>query len=375
MEKKPDLQTPNQNLDASSARQSRRRVLQASGLVVAGAAIGVKEALAQSPSAPPFATTVQPKFFPSDRFVPEIAVAGKVAVITGASRGIGLATGLALQAAGVTVIGTSRVPAGHPNHPFPLLALDITDRASVEAFAIQLSHLLGGRTIDVLINNAGRFVLGTIVPIAPSLRSYQESQAALGMETLYLGHMRVTNRLLPLMSQTGYARLLYTVSVASYNVGGTDMAESSGASFASAYYAGKRALLAYANNLRAFLKVSGSNIKVSTINPMFIHTALLDGVNPIVLEPVDASGNSQNPYLQAFLDGLRGVLATALPASFVGQTYAQLLQMNDPPPNVTVGSPVEPYASQGLNAFVTQQILGENEQSALPLGAAGAGRR
>lgn len=350
---------------------SRRNLLGAAGWLAAAAA-GAPSALAQSASAQPFRTAVSPVYFPRDGFVPELSIGGKVAVITGASRGIGLATGLRLMAEGVTVIGTSRVPANYPGHPFPLLTLDVSAPASVDAFVADLVAELGGRSVDILINNAGRYVFGTPVPIAPALVGAFEAGIQLGMETLYVGHVRVTNRLLPLMTQGAYSRLLFTVSDAGYDVGGTALGESVGQSFLSAYFSGKRALLAYANNLRGFLRTSGSPIQVGTVNPMVIKTALPIGSNPIYLEPVDGSGNSTNPFLQAVLQGFRAAHAVALSPDFVGETYAQLLRMQNPPPNVVTGSRTEPFATQCGSALLEQLFLDENAQSALPLGAAGA---
>lgn len=355
----------------TTSSRSRRELLGAAGWITA-AAVGAPSALAQSAAAPPLRTAVSPVYFPRAGFVPEISIAGKMAVITGASRGIGLATGLRLMAEGVTVIGTSRVPASYPGHPFQLLTLDVSVPASVNAFVAALVAALAGRSIDILINNAGRYVIGTPVPIAPALVEPFEAQLQLGMETLYVGQVRVTNRLLPLMTQGAYSRLLFTVSDAGYSVGGTALGESIGQSFFSAYFSGKRALLAYANSLRGFLRTSGSPIQVGTVNPMFIKTPLPLGLNPIYLEPVDGIGNSTNPFLQAVLQSLRGAHDVALSPDFVGETYTQLLRMQSPPPNVVTGSRTQPFATQSLSALLEQLALDENVESALPLGAAGA---
>jgi hypothetical protein len=108
--------------------------------------------------------TIAPRYYPLNRFRPEIGLTGKLAVITGASRGNGRAIGEALTALGVDVIGTSRDPASVPNRPaYPLLTLDITDPGSVFAFVAALqAHPLFQQhgQVDILVNNAGRFVLG-----------------------------------------------------------------------------------------------------------------------------------------------------------------------------------------------------------------------
>ena len=116
--------------------------------------------------------TLAPRYYPLNHFNPEIGLTGKLAVITGASRGNGRAIGEALTALGVDVIGTSRDPSSVPNPPaYPLLSLDITDPGSVFAFVAALqAHPLfqqHGR-VDILVNNAGRFVLGQIVPLPPT---------------------------------------------------------------------------------------------------------------------------------------------------------------------------------------------------------------
>src|SRR5215217_3394346 len=141
--------------------ESKRRFLAglASSAVVAPAILSESRAAA---TIPPFDVRLAPKYYPKPNHVPEINLAGKVAVITGASRGVGLAVGLALQAIGVQVIGTSRTPAGYPGHPFPLLTLDLVDPASIQGFVATVlgrPEVQGAGGIDMLVNNAGRGVL------------------------------------------------------------------------------------------------------------------------------------------------------------------------------------------------------------------------
>src|SRR5215208_1419988 len=92
------------------------------------------------------------------------AVAGRVVAVTGAARGIGLATATSLSSAG------ARVAIGDLNGDLAAesaaqvgsgaigLALDVTDRDSFESFLDQTEERLG--PIDVLVNNAGVMFVG-----------------------------------------------------------------------------------------------------------------------------------------------------------------------------------------------------------------------
>jgi NAD(P)-dependent dehydrogenase (short-subunit alcohol dehydrogenase family) len=316
--------------------------------------------------------TIAPRFYPLNHFRPEIDLAGKLAVITGASRGNGRAIGEALTALGVDVIGTSRDPANVPNPPaYPLLALDITDPGSVFAFVAALqAHPLfqqHGR-VDILVNNAGRFVLGQIVPLPPTDFSVYLAQRDLGIRTLYSGHVMVTNVMLPLLPQQGYARIIFTVSIASYVTGGTFPFES----FFDTYTSGKFALRVYANNLEAVLRAAGSNIRISTVNPYAMNTTLAEHPHPIYTQPVNGSGLSDtDPAFNQAITALRGALANGLPTSMIGEGCSQLLRMTDPTQNVVIASPREPFATQGGNALMKQQLLAENQISAVPFECGG----
>ncbi|MDZ7903445.1 MAG: SDR family NAD(P)-dependent oxidoreductase [Rheinheimera sp.] len=76
-----------------------------------------------------------------------------VALVTGASSGIGEATALRLLAAGYRVYGTSRQGRQAAERPYPMLALDVTDDHSVISAVDELLRLEG--QIDLLVNNAG----------------------------------------------------------------------------------------------------------------------------------------------------------------------------------------------------------------------------
>jgi NAD(P)-dependent dehydrogenase (short-subunit alcohol dehydrogenase family) len=344
---------------------TRRRVLTRGAAAAGALAIPAlaRPARAFAASAPVLA----PRYYPLAGFTPDIDLAGKLAVITGASRGNGRAIGEALAARGVDVIGTSRNPARVPNPPaFPLVQLDVADPASVLLFAKRLAvHPTVRRHghVDMLVNNAGRFVFGQIVPLTGADALFYLAQRELAVRTLYAGHVAVTNTMLPLLATQGYARIVFTVSIASYYSGET----LPGSSFIDTYSSCKAALRAYADNLGASLQEAGSNIRVSTVNPYVMNTALAQHPNPIYTQPVNSQGLADNdPIFNGVVTAIRQLLANGQPTNRVGETYAQILSMADPVENVAVASPDEPLASAGANALIEAQIVAENGLSAVP---------
>jgi NAD(P)-dependent dehydrogenase (short-subunit alcohol dehydrogenase family) len=350
----------------STHSESKRRFL---GALACGGLVApalLTDNLARAATAPPFEVRLSPKYYPKPNHVPEINLAGKVAVITGASRGIGLAVGLALQTNGVQVIGTSRTPAAYPGHPFPLLTLDLADPVSIREFVATVSgrpEVQGAGGIDMLVNNAGRAVVGGVLPVDSNMYF---AGIQTGLATLYGGHVAVTSALLPALaarSATGYARILFTTSFQAYIDGGGDL----GITYGHNYTASKRALLAYANSLRRILDASGLAIKVATLNPLWVNTDIASGTRPIFLQPVDADGDAiGDPNFQLVLDAFRALVANGLPTSYAAQAYVQLLTATSPEANVLVGSGAEPYASQGGTDTALAILTNEMRQSALP---------
>src|SRR5437763_10491323 len=80
-------------------------------------------------------------------------VTRKIALVTGASSGIGEATAQRLATAGYKVYGTSRRRARAGHRSFEMLSLDVTSDESVDAAIKDLMRLEG--RIDLLVNNAG----------------------------------------------------------------------------------------------------------------------------------------------------------------------------------------------------------------------------
>jgi NADP-dependent 3-hydroxy acid dehydrogenase YdfG len=94
-------------------------------------------------------------------------LAGRVVAITGAARGIGRATAVALAREGVTVaigdldVALAERTAGEIGGRAAAFELDVTDRGSFERFVEAVEERCGA--IDVLVNNAGIMALGAFV--------------------------------------------------------------------------------------------------------------------------------------------------------------------------------------------------------------------
>ena len=353
-------------MNKTTPSESKRRFLVglASGAVIAPALIS--ECLAKPAAASPFEIRLAPKYYPKINYVPEIDLAGKVAIVTGASRGIGFAVGEALHNLGVKVIGTSRTPSDYPGHPFPLITLDLAVPGSIQGFfstVFSRPEVQGAGGIDILVNNAGRGVIGGVIPVDPNMYF---AGVQTGLATLYGGHVALTSGLLQLLgarSASGYARIMFTASVQAYIDGGGD----TGITYGHVYTSSKRALLSYANALRRVLGVSGLAIKVSTVNPLWVNTDISSGTRPIFLQPVDDNGNSiGDPNFQKVIDAFRALVANGLPASYAAQAYVQMLTAANPDANVVVGSDAEPYASQGGTDLLNTILKIEMQQSAVP---------
>src|SRR5215212_9630459 len=95
----------------------------------------------------------------------------KIALVTGASSGIGEATAQRLVTAGYKVYGTSRRGAEAGQRSFEMLPLDVNSDESVEAVVRDVMRLAG--RIDVLVNNAGF----SIAPAAAEESSTEQARS------------------------------------------------------------------------------------------------------------------------------------------------------------------------------------------------------
>ena len=178
---------------------------------------------------------------------------GQVALVTGASSGIGEATARELVAAGFTVYGTSRkAVAGEQREGVTFLPLDVTDDASVAAAVGDVLARSGH--IDVLVNNAGFGVTG-----AAEESSVEQARAL--FETNVFGLMRVTRAVLPVMRAQGSGRIINVSSI----VGLIPVP------FMALYASSKHAIEGYSESLDHEVREHG--VRVLLVEPGFTKTA------------------------------------------------------------------------------------------------------
>ncbi|MFP4250669.1 MAG: SDR family NAD(P)-dependent oxidoreductase [Armatimonadota bacterium] len=173
---------------------------------------------------------------------------GKVVLITGASMGLGHAMAELVAEDGWTVFGTSRSPEEYAPEGWEMLALDVTDDASVRACVNGVMEQTG--RIDALVNNAGY-----------GLRAFAEEatdeEVRAQFDTNYFGVHRMNRAVLPIMREQGHGRIV-NISSLSGLIGTPPSGH---------YSATKHALEGYSQTMR--FEVAPFGIRVSVVEPGF----------------------------------------------------------------------------------------------------------
>ena len=184
-------------------------------------------------------------------------VTGKVILITGANRGIGLATAYELQRRGASLVLGVREPQKMPPiSGVTVLELDASDAESCGTFVAQAERELG--RIDGLINNAG-ILLDHNTPVL----ELSENDMRRVLEVNLIGPVRLCQLVVPGMRSRGYGRI---VNISSGLGAITDM----GGGYPS-YRMAKLALNGFTRILAAELGPN-SNLKVNSLDPGWVRT-------------------------------------------------------------------------------------------------------
>jgi len=236
----------------------------------------------------------------------------QIALVTGASSGIGEAVAKQLSASGYTVYGTSRHGAKGGQRPFAMLSLDVTDDASVQQ-AVDAVIQKEGR-IDLLVNNAG---FG-IAPAGAEESSLAQAQSL--FDTNFFGAVRMTRAVLPHMRRQRAGRIIHIGSV----LGFLPMP------YGALYSASKHAIEGYSESLDHEIRQWG--IRSIVVEPAYTNTAF--GAN--VVEG-DALLDDYHEVRTAVDAHLRVVLAGADSPELVAQIVLKAAQARKPKLRYTAG--------------------------------------
>lgn len=196
-----------------------------------------------------------------------IDLTGRVALITGGSRGIGAATATLLAEAGADIAivyrKDSRSALGVGGHVktlgrrFLSLKGDVSDLRSVRRAVAGVIRHFG--KIDIVVNNAGIWTYGEIGNM--SERSLNQTLAV-----NLKGVFNVCNAVVPLMKKQGAGRIINVASTAGQR----------GEAFHSHYAASKGGIIALTKSLAA--ELAPSNITVNCVSPGWVDTDMCAGV-------------------------------------------------------------------------------------------------
>lgn len=185
---------------------------------------------------------------------------GRVAVVTGAGRGIGRAVADALAAKG------ARTAYLDVNEPEPVLDdegrlfvhCDVTDETSVDAAFSTIEATWG--TVSILVNNAGIF---WIRPLAETTLEAWNQMMAVNATGAFL----CARRVLPGMRGQGYGRLIAL---------GSSAGKTGGAKETAAYGASKAAIMALAKSIATEYAADG--VTSNALAPALINTDMVAGI-------------------------------------------------------------------------------------------------
>ncbi|MBU4611478.1 SDR family oxidoreductase [Achromobacter sp. GG226] len=189
---------------------------------------------------------------------------GKVILLTGASSGIGEATARVLAAQGHRlVVGARRInrlqaladELAAQDTPIAFLAVDVTDRASVQAFADHALALHG--RIDVIVNNAG------VMPLSP-MASLKVDEWDRMIDVNIRGVLHGVAAVLPTMQRQGEGQIINVSSIGGLYVVPT----------AAVYCATKYAVRAISDGLRQ----EHDNLRVTCVYPGVVESELADTI-------------------------------------------------------------------------------------------------
>lgn len=208
----------------------------------------------------------------------------RTALVTGGTTGIGAAISLALAEAGFAIVATyypkdprntsakanskwlaDMRAAGHSARIHPV---DVSDFASCSVLASDVTA--GGKTVDVLVNNAG-------ITVDKTIRKMEEKDWDIVLRTNLYGVFNMTKQFIGTMSERRYGRII-SISSVSAEKGQFGQAN---------YAAAKAGILGFTKAVA--LEVAGKGVTVNAVAPGFVETDMVRLMPEDVLSAVVAS--------------------------------------------------------------------------------------
>jgi NAD(P)-dependent dehydrogenase (short-subunit alcohol dehydrogenase family) len=196
----------------------------------------------------------------------EMQIQGRIALVTGANRGLGKAIAQALLEAGAAnVYAAARDPASVNQPGVIAVPLDVTDPASVQALAERCGD------VDIVINNAGISLHG------PALGEDATELTRRQLDTNLYGILNVSSAFAPILRRNGGGALVNVLSALSWAVSEGLIA----------YSISKAAAWALTNGMRRELK--GQNTQVTGVHVGYMDTDMAAHVDGPKTTPAEAA--------------------------------------------------------------------------------------
>jgi NAD(P)-dependent dehydrogenase (short-subunit alcohol dehydrogenase family) len=250
-----------------------------------------------------------------------------VAVVTGSSSGIGLATSLALARNGYLTYATMRNLAKRNSFesiadkqhlPIRVVQLDVTDENSIKS-AIESILSEAGR-IDLLVNNAGYVLTGAFEDIG-----INEIKAL--YETNVFGVIRVTQAVLPIMRKQGSGRII-NISSGAGRIGYPG---------GSAYVSSKFALEGLSESMAYEIEQFG--IRTVLVEPGFVRTKI--GENMAISKKTQDPNSPYSQMMQMMSSNQERMLENGSDADLVASVVAEAATAKEPNLRYLVGKDVQ----------------------------------
>jgi NAD(P)-dependent dehydrogenase (short-subunit alcohol dehydrogenase family) len=250
-----------------------------------------------------------------------------VAVVTGSSSGIGLATSIALARNGYLTYATMRNLAKRDSIQsiadkqhlrIRVVQLDVTDENSIKS-AIQSILSEAGR-IDLLVNNAGYVLTGAFEDIG-----INEIKAL--YETNVFGVIRVTQAVLPIMRKQGSGRII-NISSGAGRIGYPG---------GSAYVSSKFALEGLSESMAYEIEQFG--IRTVLVEPGFVRTKI--GENMAISKKTQDPNSPYSQMMQMMSSNQERMLENGSDADLVASVVAEAATAKEPNLRYLVGKDVQ----------------------------------